>query len=310
MSSPTADLSTTASTNKTQNPGLEAVSDRSLSTAVQAESTSRIQQMPEAPPGAMAAVSDIALAPREPRAESIVKPTTATTAGLYMAMQPEEATESLSKTKVAPLSTSSRLEASTDGATQGYWDRTKAFLKTSLKYLLIINTIAMIFVSCATPFKLFTNHTDVLYVIGTAVIALFSGAISGDIIGIAITLGCLGVVALHTFRTIPFPALAMAMLCAKFYLLVFAGMYIIVLVLIACLIGAFFAQRKQSTVNTVASIVTSGAAGYFLTKLLTKLTNRLVLDPVMVPFETYRLGITSSRNKYREQRPSPSEDEK
>ena len=223
-------------------------------------------------------------------------------AGLSLAAQTEHTVEPRNKLDDAPLSNSGQAQTTPEKIGYGIWEKTRIFLKASLSYLLLLNAVAMIIVSYVTPYKLFTNHTDVLYVVGTAVIALFSGALSGDILGIAITLACLGVVALHTFRTIPFPPLAAALLFAKFYLLVFAGMYILFIFLIAGLIAAFFAQRKPSIVNTAASLVTTGATGFFMTKLLVKMTRRLVLDPTTVSFEAYRLGITSSMNARKAQR--------
>lgn len=233
---------------------------------------------------------------------------TATT-GFLTAAQAEQPVVPQNKMNDAALTNTGQAQAKPNKTGYGIWEKTWIFLKASLAYLLILNTVAMIVVSCVSPYKLFTNHTDVLYVVGTAVIAFFSGALSGDLLGITITLACFGVVALHTFRTIPFPLLAAALLFAKFYLLVFAGMYILIIVLIAGVIGAFFAQRKPSTVNTAASMFTAGATGFFMTRLLVKMTRRLVLDPTTVSFEAYRLGITSSMKAHKAQRIWPRKNE-
>lgn len=311
---PDAERTTPALAQKATTGGSDTSNDTlSAKIAPVEERPTAIASAPAMPAGAHAVKTATAIdsttSQPPPAATSAWQKLGTATTGILAAAQAEQPVVLQNKMNDAPLTNTGQAQARPNKTGYGIWEKTWFFLKASLAYLLILNTVAMIVVSCVTPYKLFTNHTDVLYVVGTAVIAFFSGALSGDLLGITITLACFGVVALHTFRTIPFPLLAAALLFAKFYLLVFAGMYILIIVLIAGVIGAFFAQRKPSTVNTAASMVTAGATGFFMTRLLVKMTRRLVLDPITVSFEAYRLGTTLSMNAHQAQRIWPRKNE-
>lgn len=183
------------------------------------------------------------------------------------------------------------------------WSKTKLFLLDALKLGLLLNAAFMVYLSLKTPVKLFTNFTDVLCVVVAAGIVLFGGAMEGEIKGILYAVAGLTVVGVHTLRATPTPLIGLALFLAKFTVLLFAGMYLMVMFLVAAVAGAVLASFFMSERNkTVAHMAGGGVTGFFGTKWMINFTRRLVLDPISVSAAAYWGGVSSiSRARMEEQ---------